>query len=316
MIVMQQVPSFFSVVIPLFNKESSVGRAISSVLSQEFKELELWVVDDGSEDDSFAVASKFQDPRLNVYRQTNAGVSRARNRGIKLATADYLCFLDADDAWDPWHLTEVMRLIESYPDFGLYSVAHRIVESDGSDLIRRIPFTSDACLSAREFFSVYPRFELVNSSTACARKQLLLEIGGFPEQATRGEDIYTWMRLVDRGGFTFSSRPSVTVFRNAENRSNERPLDGVPFHISSFLGADAAELREENRATAISAILRNTMFQAVGAARQKDYAALREMAAAARGHSLVISLFVRLCRLVPGPAWTFFKKVKDIRGGW
>lgn len=302
---------FFSVVIPLFNKERSIARAISSVLSQQLEDFELWVIDDGSKDGSFVAASQLQDHRATIVRQENSGVSRARNCGIKLARAGYVCFLDADDAWDPWYLSEVHRLILSHSDCGLFSVAHRIVEPDGSELLRRTPFNTDACLSAREFFDIYARFELVNSSTACAKKEQLLEVGGFPEASSRGEDIYTWMRLVDRAGFAFSSRSSATVFRNAENRTSRNSRYGMPFHVSMVLGTDAAEFREENRASAIDAVLKNTMFQAVGAARQKDYSALRKMAQVTRHHSLTLSILVYLCRLVPEPAWVMLKKLLD-----
>ena len=88
-----------SVVIPLFNKQTSIRRTIASVLDQTYPHFELVVVNDGSTDNSLSVVNEFTDSRIRVITQPNAGESGARNRGIIEAKCPVVAFLDADDEW-------------------------------------------------------------------------------------------------------------------------------------------------------------------------------------------------------------------------
>ena len=89
----------FSIIIPLYNKAPYVAKAIKSVLSQSLADYDLVILDDGSKDDSFAVASKAIEGHDNcrLFHQDNAGVSLTRNHAVAMTQGEYLCFLDADD---------------------------------------------------------------------------------------------------------------------------------------------------------------------------------------------------------------------------
>ena len=119
----------FSVIIPLYNKAPYVTKAVQSVLAQTFMDYELIIIDDGSKDDSFAIALKTIESHGNchLYRQKNAGVSMARNNGVALSQGNYLCFLDADDWWEPTFLQEMDELIKEFPDAGIYGTNYTIV---------------------------------------------------------------------------------------------------------------------------------------------------------------------------------------------
>ena len=113
---------FFSVVIPVYNRADLVGETLESVLSQEFDDWEIVVVDDGSSDDSLAVIESYRSrfgARLNLVAQPNLGNGAARNRGIAQARGRYVALLDSDDLWFSWTLGFYAALLEKhdYPAF-------------------------------------------------------------------------------------------------------------------------------------------------------------------------------------------------------
>lgn len=108
-----------SVVIPSYNHAPYIGKAIQSVLIQTEKDLELIVVDDGSTDNSLEIIRNFTDPRIHVYPQSNCGAHAAINRGLGLATSDYLSILNSDDQYMPTRLQKLVAVLESNPAIGL-----------------------------------------------------------------------------------------------------------------------------------------------------------------------------------------------------
>lgn len=107
-----------SVVIPAYNAERFVGEAIDSVLGQSYRRFEVIVVDDGSNDGTAARLRAYRD-RVRHVHQANGGVGSARNRGIALATGDYIAFLDADDVWTPDKLAVQVEIADRHPESGL-----------------------------------------------------------------------------------------------------------------------------------------------------------------------------------------------------
>ena len=116
-----------TIVIPLYNKESQIVDAIQSVFSQSFQDFELIVVNDGSTDNSIEMVKRFVDPRIKLITQKNAGVSAARNHGIKEAKGEFITFLDADDSWEPDFLKTQIYLAKKYTVFttDYYSIFYR-----------------------------------------------------------------------------------------------------------------------------------------------------------------------------------------------
>ena len=116
----------YSVVIPLYNKEHFIKKAIQSVLKQSFQDFEIIIVDDGSTDRSLEIARKFESEKLKVYTQPNQGVSVARNKGIENASGEYIAFLDADDTWNMDYLETIDELTTSYPESDIYVTAYAV----------------------------------------------------------------------------------------------------------------------------------------------------------------------------------------------
>lgn len=199
-----------SVVIPLYNKASTIAAAVESVQAQTRRDWRLIVVDDGSSDGGAAwvEAAAENDPRITLVRQANAGVSVARNRGVAQADTDLVAFLDADDHWLPEHLSQLMDLHVWQPEAPLWAVAYRLVDDVGGD---RVVQTRNQVPQGRyvieDYFSESVGVEFpVHSSAVMVSKPALQGIGGFPPGVGSGEDLLTWARLSCLGGIPFGTQ--------------------------------------------------------------------------------------------------------------
>src|SRR6056300_1045134 len=91
---------YFSVVIPLYNKEKFIEDTLKSVLNQTFNDFEVIIVNDGSSDNSLSIVEQFKSEKIRLFTNKNRGLSYTRNFGIKKAKSQYIGFLDADDLWE------------------------------------------------------------------------------------------------------------------------------------------------------------------------------------------------------------------------
>ena len=146
----------FSVVIPLYNKEDHIQKAICSVLQQSLENLELIIVNDGSTDNSLKIVQQIRDDRIRIIDQPNAGVSTARNIGVKAARYDHIAFLDADDWWDLHYLEEMQQLICKYPDAGLWAAKYYKVKQ-GRNIEANIGLDEDFNDGPINYFRVYAK---------------------------------------------------------------------------------------------------------------------------------------------------------------
>lgn len=210
-----------SVVIPLFNKGSHIGNTIQMVLEQSFAPAEIIVVDDGSTDNGVAIVEQYISQGVCLIRQSNQGVSAARNTGLKLAKYPYVAFLDADDEWRPNHIALLIELIDQNPKAALLSTGHLIRR--GGQLICPRSFYSEGWQGpVNDFFVAFSKgLSLVNSSTACVRKEALLAVGGFPVGVRRGEDVVTWLKLALRYPVAHAAKATVIFNQDAINRSDK-----------------------------------------------------------------------------------------------
>lgn len=190
---------FFSVVVPLYNKESKVHDTISTVLRQKFESFEIVIVNDGSTDRSAEVVEKIKDPRVRVISTINGGVSSARNKGIVESKGEYIAFLDADDLWLENHLSNIYQLIKKFPSVGLYASSYSIRKAGKKDVK-----ISSYGLPAGSNFVVIPSYiksvaygdYLVCSSAVCIPKKIFVDNEiWFPAGEKYGEDKYVWARV-------------------------------------------------------------------------------------------------------------------------
>lgn len=107
-----------SVIIPLYNKEAIIERSLRSVLSQDYDDFEVVIVDDGSTDRSADIVRSIKDDRIRLYSQENGGPSKARNTGVRYAKGEWIVFLDADDEFLPGALSRFAQMIAVNPNSG------------------------------------------------------------------------------------------------------------------------------------------------------------------------------------------------------
>lgn len=203
-----------SVIIPVYNKETTVARAISSVLQQSYTDFELLIVNDGSTDSSLDKIRHISDSRIKVITQQNAGVSSARNTGIAQASGKFIAFLDADDEWDNDFLESVYKLTVDFPSANVYGTNYRLKDIKGNiyhTVIKGIDFSIDN----RGIICNYFHIASISSPPICsicilARKKDLINIGGFPKGIKSGEDLLTWAKLINNGTLAYDITPHAT----------------------------------------------------------------------------------------------------------
>ena len=202
----------FSVVIPLYNKAPYVAKAIGSVLSQTFTDYELVIVDDGSKDNSAEIAQQTIIGRehCRLIRQENAGVSVARNHGVSASKGAYLCFLDADDWWEPCFLEEMSRLIEDFPEAGIYGTNYTIVnETKHKTRVAKIGVEDGFEKGYVNYFQTYSRTMYMPLWTGAVSipRHVFDAMQGFPEGIKLGEDFLLWVQIAMRYKVAFLNKP-------------------------------------------------------------------------------------------------------------
>lgn len=179
-----------SVVIPCYNHAQYLGAAIQSVLAQTYRDFQIIVVDDGSTDDTAQVAGGFGTAVRYVF-QPNAGLSAARNTGIRVSCGEYLAFLDADDLWLPNFLATLVPRLDRDTRLGAVYSGSRFVDEEGHFQPQRITRTVPAdrlhaTLTSGDFFPAH---------AVLVRKSVLNSVGFFDESLCASEDWDMWLRV-------------------------------------------------------------------------------------------------------------------------
>lgn len=202
----------FSVIMPLYNKAPYVVKAIGSVLSQTFRDYELIILDDGSKDDSYAIAQKVIEghAQCHLFRQQNAGVSVARNNSVALSQGEYLCFLDADDWWDSRFMEEMSKLIDEFPEAGIYGTNYTVVnETKRKTKVASIGVEQGFEKGYINYCQVYAKTMAMPlwTGSVCMPRDVFDEMQGFPKGIKMGEDFLLWIRVALKYKVAFLNKP-------------------------------------------------------------------------------------------------------------
>lgn len=241
----------FSIIVPLYNKAPYIRKALDSVVSQTCTDWECIVVDDGSTDNSADVVrelvignSKLVNDQFRLISQPNAGVAAARNNGVKASHGEYVCFLDADDWWEPMFLEEMDGLIKDNPDAGLYA----------TNYVYYKPGKTHVALKLERGYMNYPEAYLhgempVWTGAACMTRKIFDEMGGFPVGIKLGEDFLLWANTALHYPIAFCEKP--LAYYNNDIPASHRATRNLhaPEHHMLF---NLASLENEIEHSAIS----------------------------------------------------------------
>ena len=197
-----------SVIIPAYNAEKTIRRAVESVRRQNYAPIQIIVVNDASHDGTAAVVESLEGPIIElVNRPVNGGASAATNTGLRRAKGEYVAFLDADDEWLPGKLHKQVRLISAYPQMTFVSCGGRFISTSGAmrEFGMKIPAVSPD-LWRKLLADTY-----VAKPCVLARRTAFEQVGEFDETLPMAEDQDMWIRLASQGEVGVVLEPLVHV---------------------------------------------------------------------------------------------------------
>lgn len=206
-----------SVIIPAYNAEAFIKPTLQSVLAQSFQNFEVIVVNDGSTDQTAAIVNRLivGDDRIQLIEQSHAGVTYARNLGIKISRGDLIAFLDADDLWHPNKLTLQTSHLDKHPEAGWVSCLSALI--DQRSKIVGLPVGIN--LNGMVYRKVLEKNGIPNGSVVLVRRKCLLDVGLFDKIVEPCDDWDMWIRLAGR--FPIVTVPRVLVgYRRTPNNAS------------------------------------------------------------------------------------------------
>jgi glycosyltransferase involved in cell wall biosynthesis len=205
-----------SVVMAAYNAERYIGKAIESILNQTYTDFEFIIVNDGSKDGTEKILAGFNDPRIHIISQPNAGLSKSLNRGIKTAKGEYIARFDADDICYPSRLAKQVDFLTKNKDVALAGSNANIITEEGeflytSKLIAELK-TKEDLLKSVPFFH----------SSVMFRKSAFEKTGGYREDIIHHfEDKLLWGKMIEHGRMVNLDEPLIEYRLNPTSISNK-----------------------------------------------------------------------------------------------
>ena len=212
---MMENKTLVSVIIPTHNRANLIERAINSVLSQTYKNIELIVVNDGSTDQTEKIILE-KYPSIRYFNQENQGVSAARNVGVKNSTGNYIAFLDSDDEWLPEKIKKQMEKI--------LNSTERWVHGEERWIRRGVRVNPKKIhqKSGGDIFLAALNLCLISPSTVLMEKKLFDEFGGFDPEFIVCEDFDLWLRILTKNPIAFIEDEMIIKYGGHEDQLSAR----------------------------------------------------------------------------------------------
>jgi glycosyltransferase involved in cell wall biosynthesis len=275
-----------SVIMPAYNVAPYIGEAIESVLNQTFDDLELLIVDDGATDGSDVIADLYasRDRRIRVIRQANAGISAARNHGLRVASSPVIAVLDSDDVWEPVYLQAQMAILRDHPEVDIVTGNAWFL---GSNLDGR---------PARPWPDPRPAPKLADilaDETAVFimsvfRRQVYESVGPFDESLRTNEDYDFWLRAACDGFVFYRNDRPLGYYRRRDDSLSADELRMLPGILQVFRKLRPHLLNRPHELAILDAQIarfetEHVAAEARGAIEAGDFAAARRHLATLHG---------------------------------
>ena len=223
---------FFSIIIPLFNKEDYVKDTLLSVFKQVFNDFEVIIVNDGSTDNSLNIINTLKDDRIQVFTKTNEGVSSARNFGMNKASGKFLTFLDADDVWEETFLEQIHELIIRHPKEHIFATALKIQTKKETYFATYNNLNLQASeVGILDYFQNSLDHSILHCASSVFSKEAINTIGEFDITLSTSEDTDYWIRVGLKYVIVFLNKPLAThhVVDNGLTKSNRRRFKSIDY---------------------------------------------------------------------------------------
>lgn len=214
--------SLVSIVIPVYNRENTIKRAIDSVLCQTYSNIEVIVIDDCSTDNSVKILNEYKDKRIKVICQKqHGGANKARNVGIAIARGEYIAFQDSDDEWLPDKLFLQIELMKVHSFMACYCPYYlhekEVVFPVPYDYVDLRKYQENLC-------EILSRHSVVGTSTLIIRRELLKLLGGyyFDECMLRWQDYEFIIRIAKCTDIGYVNTPLVNAYRVNNSITSDR----------------------------------------------------------------------------------------------
>lgn len=211
---------FFTVIIPLYNKEKYISEAIESILNQTFTDFEVLIINDCSTDKSVEIASKFVSEKVQIiHHEKNRGLAATRNTGIKKANSNYVTFLDADDLWKPHFLEKIYNLIQNFPDARIFGTNY---EEIWDKTIKNPHNNSDSLpenfVGYVNFFKINIKQGLYNHGSVCLHKEVYENVGFYNENIQLSQDLDFNIRANYHYKLAYDNSVQMSYFMQTDNQ--------------------------------------------------------------------------------------------------
>lgn len=223
-----------SIILPAFNSEKYISKAIESVINQSYRNWKLILIDDFSTDKTFSIMQRYaeNDSRISLYRNTqNFGVGFTRNRGVQIADSEWIAFIDSDDMWEINKLEEQINLLYKYPEAKLLFTSSSFIAENGVpfDYILHVPEQIDRKKLLKQ--------NLIPCPSVLVSREYMVKFP-MPESRQIHEDFATWLKILEVEEYAYGLNEPLLICRrfNGSKSGNKFKSAKMNWKTYRFIG--------------------------------------------------------------------------------
>jgi glycosyltransferase involved in cell wall biosynthesis len=255
-----------SVIIPTYNRQEELIRAVDSVLNQTYQQTEIIVVDDGSSVKAGEILKKIDALNLKIIYQENKGPAAARNRGVEESSSEWLAFLDSDDFWRREKLMKQVEFHRENPGIVISQTDEEWIRKGNRVNPKKYHLKQDG-----DIFDISLKRCMISPSAVMVNRNLFEEIGGFDENLTVCEDYDLWLRITARKNVGFIQEKLVVKTGGHADQLSKKFWGMDRFRIQALEKILSTDLEDSKREKAFKTLLLKLKILAEGCKKRGKY---------------------------------------------